>query len=208
MSRSPLHAVRLADRWVVLDAAGGEYLTVPDHDPPPSPDEPPGAPARDSVAALQEALAHAGLAGRPLRTAARAPAPLEEEESAATLQGATVRAAVLFALSLAVTAWDLSRPFAELVRPRGLRSRSRDGAEAAQEAARFARFLVWSPWQGECLFRSRWLLRYLQLQGCPADWVFGVRGWPLQAHCWVRCGGRLLNETPGAVLAYRELAVF
>jgi hypothetical protein len=66
--------------------------------------------------------------------------------------------------------------------------------EVADHAARFDHLLPWVPFQGECLFRAFMLLTYLRLAGHDATWVFGVRTWPFQAHCWLQSGPTVLND--------------
>lgn len=56
-----------------------------------------------------------------------------------------------------------------------------------------------------CLFRSLFLVRYLQAVGIPADWEFGVRCAPFCAHCWVEYDGIVLNDHQETVLAYRKI---
>lgn len=46
----------------------------------------------------------------------------------------------------------------------------------------------------KCLFRSLVLVRYLDLFGVPAAWVYGVKFDPFLAHCWVQESGRVLND--------------
>lgn len=58
-----------------------------------------------------------------------------------------------------------------------------------------------------CLFRSLVLLRFLAGFGISADWVFGVRISPFDAHCWVSSEGILLNESRDRVAEYQVIAV-
>lgn len=77
-------------------------------------------------------------------------------------------------------------------RPRPAREGDLDAL--ADRAARFDQLLPWVPFQGECLFRAFMLLRFLRLGGQDATWVFGVRTWPFQAHCWLQSGSTVLND--------------
>lgn len=77
-------------------------------------------------------------------------------------------------------------------RPR--RAREGDLDVLADRAARFDQLLPWVPFQGECLFRAFMLLRFLRLGGQDATWVFGVRTWPFQAHCWLQSGSTVLDD--------------
>ncbi len=47
---------------------------------------------------------------------------------------------------------------------------------------------------GGCLVSSIMLLEYLRRHGIDADWVFGVRTFPFDAHCWVEFEGVVLND--------------
>lgn len=46
-----------------------------------------------------------------------------------------------------------------------------------------------------CLFDSLALIEFLARYGIFPTWVFGVRGEPFQAHCWVQHDTFLLNDT-------------
>lgn len=61
--------------------------------------------------------------------------------------------------------------------------------------AAFERILPWLPFQGVCLYRSFLLLRVLRWRGYDARWVFGVRTWPFNAHCWLQVGDVALDDT-------------
>lgn len=74
-----------------------------------------------------------------------------------------------------------------------------------RRAAAFARLLPWTPFQGECLFRSFMLLRFLQLAGQDARWVFGVRTWPFQAHCWLQVGETVLDDSADRVAPFTPI---
>jgi Transglutaminase-like superfamily len=63
-----------------------------------------------------------------------------------------------------------------------------------RSAAVFARCLPLVPAQGECLFRSFMLLAFLRSKGFDATWVFGVRTWPFQAHCWLQVGEVVVDD--------------
>lgn len=56
-----------------------------------------------------------------------------------------------------------------------------------------------------CRYRSLCLLRFLTLYGVCADWVFGVRLSPFQAHCWIEADGYVLNDDAGNVREYRRI---
>lgn len=53
-----------------------------------------------------------------------------------------------------------------------------------------------------CLFDSLALSRFLRERGASGDWVFGVRGAPFAAHCWVEIEGAPVNDDPDFVAPY------
>lgn len=58
-----------------------------------------------------------------------------------------------------------------------------------------------------CFFRSLLLLHFLSAYGISADWVFGVRLAPFDAHCWVAYEDALLNETCDKAAEYKVIMV-
>lgn len=77
--------------------------------------------------------------------------------------------------------------------------------ELVRLALRSRQLLPWAPFQGECLFKSFMLLRLLRRSGLDALWVFGVRTWPFEAHCWLQAGDVVLNDTAEHVLGYEPI---
>ena len=67
-------------------------------------------------------------------------------------------------------------------------------AELARRVALFRAVLPWLPWPGACLFRAFFLLSWLRRGGCAALWVFGVRTWPFEAHCWLQIEDVALDD--------------
>lgn len=63
------------------------------------------------------------------------------------------------------------------------------------EARRFAALAPWLPHEGLCLMRSLQQRLYLEKRGHAAHWVFGVRTWPFEAHCWLQAGDVVLDDT-------------
>ena len=74
-------------------------------------------------------------------------------------------------------------------------------------AMSFRTLLPWTPWQGECLFRSFMLLSFLRMAGFDASWVFGVRTWPFQAHCWLQAGDMVLDDAADRVATFTPILV-
>ncbi len=71
-----------------------------------------------------------------------------------------------------------------------------DAARLCRCARVFDRLSVWTPFQGECLYRCQMLLQLLGAEGVGVDWVFGVRTWPFYAHCWLQAGEFVLTDRP------------
>lgn len=112
-----------------------------------------------------------------------------------------IRSADLARLGLAMlrTWFDLrtGRPSRWFARHRS-RPMSASPVHAHDEAVRTAVALAWirplAPRSGRCLVRSLLLLHMLAMQGIRADWIFGVRTHPFNAHCWVEHQGVVLND--------------
>lgn len=58
-----------------------------------------------------------------------------------------------------------------------------------------------------CLKEALALLLFLGAEGSRADWVFGVKGAPFAAHCWVQLGETVLNDSVDNVRAYTPIMV-
>lgn len=54
-----------------------------------------------------------------------------------------------------------------------------------------------------CMFEALAMLRYLAVRGLSATWMFGVRGAPFSAHCWLERDGVVLNDDPDVVAAFK-----
>lgn len=85
------------------------------------------------------------------------------------------------------------------------RSPKADIGALCRSAAVFARCLPLVPAQGECLFRSFMLLAFLRSQGFDATWVFGVRTWPFQAHCWLQAGEVVLDDVVDRIAPFTPI---
>lgn len=71
--------------------------------------------------------------------------------------------------------------------------------------AQFETLRPWLPLQGECLLRSYHLRTFLRARGLDALWVFGVRTWPFDAHCWLQAGDTALDEDLERLNAYHPI---
>lgn len=75
------------------------------------------------------------------------------------------------------------------------------------ESARFARMAPWLPRAGLCLMRSLQQRLYLARRGHGVAWVFGVRTWPFEAHCWLQAGDVVLDDVPARVAGFTPILV-
>ena len=90
----------------------------------------------------------------------------------------------------------------------GRNGASRSGAEQALTLAHaFSRLSPWVPGSGRCVPSSILLLEFLKQHGIEADWVFGVRTYPFEAHCWVEKDGIVLNDSLEHVRWFTPIAV-
>jgi len=92
---------------------------------------------------------------------------------------------------------------------RNARARSvpdRDRLLAFARLARDVQPLV--PATAGCLASSLFLLHLLQGDGFRARWVFGVRTYPFEAHCWVEHDGTVLNDSLEHVRWYTPIVAF
>lgn len=71
--------------------------------------------------------------------------------------------------------------------------------------AQFEKLRPWLPLQGQCLMRSYHLRTFLRARGLDALWVFGVRTWPFDAHCWLQAGETVLDEDLERLSAYQPI---
>jgi hypothetical protein len=117
-------------------------------------------------------------------------------------------AGVLSGMSLLVSTLGVQRAHALVERlavaPTHPDQESRAG-EFASVVDRAARHV---PWAHTCLHRSLTLWWLLRRRGIPADVRLGVRkaDGRFDAHAWVTCGGRVVNDEADVELRYQPLA--
>lgn len=95
-----------------------------------------------------------------------------------------------------------TRPLADTLRAVARPKRSGDAVARAEAVRAFLSHRPFYPRDYACLFEALALLRYLARRGHFATWVFGVRGAPFSAHCWLEADGEPLNDDPDAVAAF------
>lgn len=161
--------------------------------------------------ALGEALRQAGLTGP--AASARPMAPLADRaligrpgpvSSIDILQGLAMTWAT-------ASARRYRAPFADLVgwarhRPWGpLDPAAQPCDQAIIVVRRFQARWPWAIGRGQCLHRAFLLLTQLRRAGCDAAWVFGVRTYPFEAHCWLQIGSTVLDDPLTSLAAYQPL---
>lgn len=102
-------------------------------------------------------------------------------------------------------------PFAELIgwaqrRPLAAMDPLAEPCDRAIAVVRaFQRRWPWALGRGQCLHRAYLLLTMLRRAGCDASWVFGVRTYPFEAHCWLQIGATVLDDPLTRLAAYEPL---
>ena len=206
-----VHAVRVGGELVFLDLASDSYLALCARPAEAELDQgrrtisgEPGALGQMEAAGLLRCEGHVGSLAQVVRPS-RPQRGLEGCARPRALDN------VQFAGVLAGVVWRWPRQSLHtLVRfaaSRGCRLAASPHPETFRRARIFPELLLGSPWQGECLFRSYLLLRFLRAGGCDANWVFGVRTWPFGAHCWLQVGELVLNDYPERLQAFTPILV-
>ncbi len=104
----------------------------------------------------------------------------------------------------AVRRWPMARLLTTLRAERAAEP-GRGRRSLAEACAVIDALLAWSPFDGECLFRSVLRRRFLMALGHRPDFVIGVRTWPFRAHCWLQSGTHALDDWPERLCAYRPI---
>lgn len=82
----------------------------------------------------------------------------------------------------------------EFVRPLAPQALVSPSKALLDDAGRFSAITPWLPRDGVCLMRSLQQRLFLERRGHAAAWVFGVRTWPFEAHCWLQAGPVVLDD--------------
>ncbi|MDB5441102.1 MAG: hypothetical protein JWM33_3529 [Caulobacteraceae bacterium] len=207
-----VHATRVGDDLVVLDVAADRYFCLPSAT---------GLALSDDRRrlSLTNRRDHAELeaAGLLSRTAIESPAALQPPPPLHDLwtpEGPPARTQVRDFLLAAIDGALVypRRAFTDLLAY---------GAERADTAApdappntdmrnlvtSFNQWACWIPTPAKCLIRSFVLLRLLRRHGFDARWVFAVRTWPFEAHCWLQADTVVLDDARDRLTSFVPILV-
>ena len=207
-----VHGVMIDDDAVFLDVAANAYYCLPAIG---SIMRLAGGDIDTTEAVLADSLCAAGLAERDGRTRRedepappRRPPPPPRWTARALVAGRDGRFSRKHGQALFAGWWRAARPraFRALLPPVGPPAMSPSPA-MLDDIAVFRRMAPWLPFDGACLFRSGFLLGYLETLGHRVDWVFGVRTWPFRAHCWLQAGDVALDDEAERLIAYHPIMV-
>jgi len=206
-----VHAVSIASDIVFLDIGSDAYLCLADAaqylrlgpggrieaDPP-----------QAATDLLEAGLLATQSAGTRHMTPAPEPVARGLEPAKAALSASAIGAAIIANARAASAIRHLS--FVEILALAGTLSQEvlvAPSAALIEECSRFARMAPWLPREGLCLMRSLQQRLYLARRGLSAAWVFGVRTWPFEAHCWLQAGDIVLDDTPEHAGSYTPILV-
>ena len=204
-----VHAVQVRDDIVFLDAGEGVYFCLGGAGDLISLHQ--GAEVEVALEAPATQLVEAGLLTRvdPRRTDMAPPAPAASSRLRPAAKASMSVRSLLAALG---STWTVSRRFSPysfanfLADPASSPAVHEEPTPALLDAvAQFERLRPWLPLQGECLLRSYHLRTFLRARGLDALWVFGVRTWPFQAHCWLQVGTTALDDDLERLTAYQPI---
>ncbi len=205
-----IHAARLGDDMVLLDVRGGQYYCLPEAADAFAPGPTGRLVVMDS--ALWDDLRTLNLTGDLVPSQCPDHPPIA---------GADLPTMTPYSVSL-FERWDglasygtmlrryYGRPFGDLIdvardtRPISMRGPGVCDALVERVAA-FRKLLPWAPFPGVCLYRSFMLLVFLRRAGFDATWMFGVRTWPFEAHCWLQVEDTVLDDLAERVGSYTPI---
>lgn len=210
----PVHAVMIDSDLVFLDIDADAYFCLP---LPAGLARLDGEHLETADTLLGDELTAAGLAvaDRPGPRLARKAPPVPPVRTARRLLERSdetkvhLRPAHLAALAAAVrTGLDSrKRTFRQLIE-----AHAATGGEGAVDMQRLLSDVAvwrsiapWLPLDGVCLFRSGMLAAFLRALGHRPTWVFGVRTWPFQAHCWLQIDDVALDDEAERLCAFAPI---
>lgn len=202
-----LHIARLDDDLVVLDLEQDAYFCLPGVGREVSRTS--SGDWRPSGADIATSLVNSGLFLRGAIIEAPTCAPLPVRTTRGMVHASKASPTDLLRL-LAIWGREArrihGRPIAKLVRQsKRLKRGSADEAAVLHAVHLFERWSPLLPFQGLCLYRAYLLRAFLAAQGHGVNWVFGVRTWPFNAHCWLQLGDLLLDDDLDRVRLYTPI---
>jgi len=198
-----LHAVAIDDDVAVLDVVGDAYFCLPDA----AMDLRAEAEGVMVVGGLAETLDGEGwLRDRPAGGVSPLPTPprrsaFHDASASLTFAGWRALAGAVREVRRAERGGDL----VSMLAVAGTGKEAGDERTVLRAAAALRRVQPWLPFDGECLQRSALLVAFLRRLNLHADWVFAVRLWPFNAHCWVQLGDICLNDDHERLQAYTPI---
>ncbi|KRA67049.1 hypothetical protein ASD89_02165 [Caulobacter sp. Root656] len=215
-----IHAVAIEDEIVFLDVAADAYFCLVDGARHLALDDDGAVDAKVPAAARDLLAAGVLVAADPGQVRRRVPPPARDLDGAFARppRGRWITAPVTKLVTALVTALGANRRAARAVADLSLAeilALAGPGRAAAAsppdallaEAAGFDRLVPWLPKDGLCLMRSLQQRLYLAARGQDAAWVFGVRTWPFQAHCWLQAGDVVLDDSLAHVRGFSPILV-
>lgn len=198
-----VRAVADNDWLIFLDVARNRYRAIKTSDAPPIAGIAAFSPEDASNTPGWRALARGGLVAAPASQGA--PIRPVEHAGARFHDIVSLARAALWSRRI-VRRGALLEAFGALSAAKARLSADGDDLSRAIRAhARFAAARIWIPARFVCLFDSLCLMRVLLAEGISADLVFGVRGRPFAAHCWVECEGEILDDGGEACASFVEI---
>jgi len=208
-----VHAVRVGDDIVFLDVTADRYLCWPDAEGLDLSVDRRRLSISDQDALVE--LESAGLVSRTDRPISGNLIPPKPSRDLWPDRGSFFSRGD--AWTLARASYDASvvyprKRFADLVafgasHPPGAFPDDEPGPEMVRWVGSFHRWADWTPGPTKCLIRSFMLLHHLRRHGLDARWVFAVRTWPFEAHCWLQAGHAVLDDARDRLAAYAPILV-
>lgn len=202
-----IYAARIEDDVVLLDAHRGQYYCLASAA---SGFELDRTAPKIIDADLAEALDTMGLATKTPERIALQDCPAALRQLDVRVSGLNARQVIdAVAAYITIVFYYYRRSFSDIV-ARAIQTRPQapgpiELEHLKRQIAAFRTWLPWAPFPGVCLFRSFMLLAFLRRAGLDASWVFGVRTWPFEAHCWLQHGDVVLDDTADNVRAFTPI---
>jgi hypothetical protein len=189
MFQAHIRSVELGALTIVLDLKRNKYLALPTHALKAACASEPAQHKLWTELASAEVIEPAGVEARRL-----------------TVSQVQLWAALLWA-AFQVRRGRLDLTFLEIARCK-LKQRPAGSGIIHPSIAHYRRWRPWYPAKIICLFDSLALMKFLLATGAAGniEIVFGVRGMPFEAHCWLEWQGAVLNDEEDHCASFVEIA--